>query len=153
MPIYETDADKTKEEIIAAIFCKRFKYNCIPAPAMARWDFCITKPTLFKGTWLNVVQGIAEVKVRSCKVGAYPTMMIDADKISYLRNHTSDKVKGLLIVAWVDAIGWIDIAEKSFLSTGGRFDRQDPNDHKMVLHYPIEKFNLIVDKRKKKAEQ
>jgi len=28
MPIYETDADKTKEEVIAAIFCKRFKYNC-----------------------------------------------------------------------------------------------------------------------------
>ena len=90
MPIYETEADKTKEEIIAGIFCKRFKYNCIPAPAMARWDFCVTEPTLFKRrkplmSNLNEAKSLDEVYnfIRMLDADGYPHAFLETDKFKF----------------------------------------------------------------------
>ena len=147
MPIYETPEDKRKERIIAEIFCKHMGFDYTEASARARHDFAIVKQGQYEKRRMLQVIGLAEVKIRTCSIDAYPTFMIDADKKIYMLERASKYVVPYLVVCWTDAIGWIDFREKNFLSIGGRSDRNDPNDDKLVVHYPISRFSLLVDKR------
>lgn len=145
--IYETEQDREKERVIAEIFCKHMGFDYGFPPVRARYDFHIQRNGTYKGKVINTVLGMAEVKVRTCSIDTYPTFMIDAEKMIYMRQFGSEHITPYLVVCWTDAIGWIDFREKCFLSTGGRYDRDDPNDDKLVVHYPIDRFNLLVDKR------
>ena len=147
MPTYETAEDKEKERIIAEIFCKHMGVEHSEAPVRSRYDFCIVKRFEWSKRYFARVLGIAEVKVRTCSIDAHPTFMIDADKKVYMCERASEYVTPYLVVCWTDAIGWIDFRAKSFISLGGRYDRNDPADHKLVVHYAIDSFNLLVDKR------
>ena len=145
--IYEKPADKEKERIITEIFCKHMNFQYSLPPARARYDFHIIQKANYGGQILDVIVGLAEVKVRTCSIDAYPTYMLDADKKNWMLDFANEQRIPYLVVAWTDAIGWIDLRHKSFLSTGGRTDRNDINDFKLMVHYPIKAFNLLVDKR------
>ena len=145
--IYETEQDREKERIITEIFCKHMGFEYGLPPVRARYDFHIVKKGTYKGKVFNTIIGMAEVKVRTCSIDTYPTFMLDAEKKEYMCQFASEYITPYLIVCWTDAIGWIDCRSKTFLSTGGRYDRNDRSDHKLVVHYPIDGFNLLVDKR------
>lgn len=145
--IYETEADREKEQIITEIFCKHMNVNYSKSSVRARYDFAIVTKMEYNNHIFDVVTGLAEVKVRTCSIDDYPTYMVDVDKRLYMTERCNQHRTPYLIVAWKDAIGWIDFRSKSFLSTGGRTDRNNPYDQKLMVHYPIKDFTLLVDNR------
>ena len=145
--IYEKPADKEKEEIVASVFCSKLGLDYGLAPARSRYDFHIIERAEINGAFFNCVVGMVEVKVRTCSINQYPTFFIDAEKKDWMCRISSDYCTPYLLVAWTDAIGFIDFRSKSFLGVGGRYDRQDPSDHKLIVHYSIDDFSILVDRR------
>ena len=53
--------------------------------------------------------------------------------------------KGLLVVQFDDVLAWHDATDALAYETksGGRYDREDPNDIELMVHIPIEKLRRI----------
>ena len=146
MPLYETNADLERQERIIKAFCKKFGYDYAPFPAKHEIDYGILKPQLVNGHWYKVLVGMAEIKTRTFHHKKYPTMMVNIGKVLYAKRFVDIGVKVVLIVGWTDAVGYISLTADSFAAYGGRYDRGDPNDEDVMIHFPIEEFTMIAYK-------
>ncbi len=91
------------------------------------------------------------IAMATCRSDTYPTYMLALHKAHRLRQASSDRnVRGVLLVAWTDRIGWLRLDGmnvKSWIVTiGGRTDRSDPADVEMVVEFPIHQFSTLVTK-------
>jgi hypothetical protein len=133
-PIYERPEDRTRQRECIDAFCAAFGCTALETPRLAGWDYALS------------VDGhpvaLAEVKVRSNPMDAYPTYLISERKVEILVEQAElQGVAPLLIVQWTDAKGWCrpDRADYT-IGTGGRVDRGDPADIEPVALIKISDF-------------
>ncbi len=93
----------------------------------------------------GAVVGFAELKCRTIRRDAFPTMMISLGKIiSAQALYRVTHVPIVLVVEWTDWVGWTQIAGENACdyqtALGGRKDRNDEQDNDVVALIPITAF-------------
>ena len=88
---------------------------------------------------------VVEVKVRRNERRRYPTYMLSKMKYDRLCEFVEQGVDVLLAVQWTDELGVIQIPAKHTVSTGGRYDRNDPMDVEQVVLIPTSKFKRVPE--------
>jgi hypothetical protein len=93
--------------------------------------------------------GVLEIKVRTNAWRRYPTYMIDLAKVAGMRSEVERGMVALLAVKFTDWLGYVDMTEWRWIdgkpdgfavATGGRRDRNDPNDIDRCVFIPIDRF-------------
>lgn len=106
-------------------------------------------PELSGVDWAFVRDGsavaIAEIKRRAGLMHDYPTLMLSATKASVIRAIAKSlAVRPLLVIAWRDHTGWIDISElRGEVRFGGRRDRGDELDSEPCEFFPVDLFRRL----------
>lgn len=88
---------------------------------------------------------VVEVKVRKNERSRYPTYMLSKMKYDTLCSVTQQGADALLAVQWTDQLGVIQLPTEHTISTGGRYDRNDPQDVEQVVLIPIKKFKRVPE--------
>lgn len=143
MAKYETLKDLANQQKVMEIFTKTYGYEYVDLPQFSEMDYGIQKSFRYKGFKYSRIEGLVEVKCRSISFNRYPTFMLHLNKVQYALNCG---VPTILLVSWIDAIGFIKFKEKHFVTMGGRRDRNNQYDYDLMAHYPTEKFDLIWTK-------
>lgn len=133
-PIYERAEDRVRQREVIDAFCAAYGCAYDERVALCAWDYDLT----YRGARV----ALAEVKVRTNAIGAYPTYMISRRKLADLvREADRYAVVPLLIVRWSDARGWWRVRlEQAQAGVGGRVDRGDPADIEAVALIEISRF-------------
>lgn len=142
-PIYESANDRRRQDDAIRALASATASQAVATPRLAGWDYEMHR----NGKCIALV----EVKCRTCRSDTYPTYMLALHKAHGLRQASSDrKVRGVLLVAWTDRIGWLRIdgmdVRSWIVTIGGRTDRSDPADVEMVVEFPIHQFSTLVTK-------
>lgn len=139
-PRYETPEDRSRELVAATTLANHFTNTSIKKlPKNDRADFLLMAD--------GVDVGYIEVKTRTCASTTYPTYHVSKDKLLALEAKAEkDGLRAMLLVSWVDRIGFIGVtrllAEATF-KQGGRWDRNDPADVEEMADIPINKFKFL----------
>ena len=146
-PIYESANDRRRQDDAIRALALATASEAVATPRLAGWDYEMQR----NGKCMALV----EVKCRTCRSDTYPTYMLALHKAHRLRQASSDRnVRGVLLVAWTDRIGWLRLDGmdvKSWIVTiGGRTDRSDPADVEMVVEFPIHQFSTLVTKENRR---
>jgi hypothetical protein len=88
---------------------------------------------------------VVEVKVRRNERSRYPTYMLSKMKYDTLCSVTEQGADALLAVQWTDQLGVIQLPAEHTVSTGGRYDRNDPRDVEQVVLIPVKKFKRVPE--------
>ena len=75
-PIYERAEDRVRQREVIDAFCAAYGCACDERVALCAWDYDLT----YRGARV----ALAEVKVRTNAIGAYPTYMISRRKLADL---------------------------------------------------------------------
>jgi len=129
-PMYETEADRKKEQALADAF-KQHGYDFYKLPIQYRLDFVVFKD--------NQAKAFIEVKHRNVKLFQYDTAMISLSKVIQARlltQHTG--LPAYLLNVYKDNIARFDFAGDYTLGKGGRFDRGDSQDADICAYFPIQ---------------
>ena len=128
-PMYETEADRKKEQALADAF-KQHGYDFYKLPIQYRLDFVVFKD--------NQAKAFIEVKHRNVKLFQYDSAMISLSKVIQARlltQHTG--LPAYLLNVYKDNIARFDFAGDYTLGKGGRFDRGDSQDADICAYFPI----------------
>lgn len=137
-PKYESDADRRNQHHVLAKLEQAFGIPAErPSDEFAFYDGMFT----FGGGRKCVV----EVKVRRNERRRYPTYMLSKMKYDTLCNVALNGADALLAVQWTDELGVIQIPAEHTVSTGGRYDRNDPMDVEQVVLIPVTKFKRVPE--------
>ena len=129
-PMYETEADRKKEQALADAF-KQHGYDFYKLPIQYRLDFVVFKD--------NEAKAFIEVKHRNVKLFQYDSAMISLSKVIQARlltQHTG--LPAYLLNVYKDNIARFDFAGDYTLGKGGRFDRGDSQDADICAYFPIQ---------------
>jgi hypothetical protein len=88
---------------------------------------------------------VVEVKVRRNERRRYPTYMLSKMKYDKLYEFVRQDADALLAVQWTDELGVIQIPAEHTVSTGGRYDRNDPMDIESVVLIPTSNFIRVPE--------
>ena len=88
---------------------------------------------------------VVEVKTRKNERNRYPTYMLSKNKYDTLCGATSHNMDALLAVQWTDQLGVIQLPTEHIVSTGGRYDRNDPMDVEQVVLIPTVNFKRVPE--------
>ena len=124
-PKYETEQDLTAEHIVAVRIADHMKAEFIKLPQNSRADY------IFHDT--NKVKAVVEIKRRTNTREKYDTYMLGKGKYDALLNWSKMGFNTALFVQWSDDLGYIKIPAEHTVSTGGRYDRGDPQDVESVV--------------------
>ena len=139
-PKYETSYDLSNEGSIIKIVSNKWNVNFCKLPMSYRLDYALYKS--------DNLRGFCEVKRRKYRKSDFQTYIISLDKVIKARELASiTNTKSVLIVSWVDVIGWIDFNNDFVCRQGGRVDRSDWQDVEPMCHFNIQEFKPIVDWR------
>ena len=128
--MYETEADRRKEQALADAF-KQHGYDFYKLPIQYRLDFVV-----FKG---NEAKAFIEVKHRNVRLFDYDTAMVSLSKVIQARmltQHTG--LPAYLLNVYKDNIARFDFAGDYKLGKGGRSDRGDAQDADICAYFPIQ---------------
>ena len=129
-PMYETEADRKKEQALADAF-KQHGYDFYKLPIQYRLDFVVFKDTKAKA--------FIEVKHRNVRLFQYDTAMISLSKVIQARLLTQyTGLPAYLLNVYKDNIARFDFAGDYTLGKGGRFDRGDSQDADICAYFPIQ---------------
>lgn len=134
-PMYETEADRRKEQALADAF-KQHGYDFYKLPIQYRLDFVV-----FKG---GEAKAFIEVKHRNVRLLQYDTAMISLSKVLQARmltQHTG--LPSYLLNVYQDCIARFDFAGDFTLGKGGRFDRGDSQDADICAYFPIRAATVV----------
>jgi len=129
-PMYETDADRKKEQALADAF-KQHGYDFYKLPIQYRLDFVVFKD--------NKAKAFIEVKHRNVRLLQYDTAMVSLSKVIQARlltQHTG--LPAYLLNVYKDNIARIDFANDYEIGKGGRSDRGDAQDADICAYFPIQ---------------
>ena len=133
-PIYETDDNKKEEKSIGKIISRIWKSEVWKLPPLADCgDLLLARS--------NELVAIVEIKRRYNEMSRYDTYMISKGKLERIAE-ASDRwgVVGLVVVQFRDFLAYFH-ADRALntgvIATGGRFDRDDPQDMEEVVHIPM----------------
>ena len=129
-PIYETEADRRKEQALADAF-KQHGYDFYKLPIQYRLDFVVFKD--------NKAKAFIEVKHRNVRLLQYDTAMISLSKVIQARTLTQHTgLPAYLLNVYQDCIARFDFAGDYTLGKGGRSDRGDSQDADICAYFPIQ---------------
>ena len=137
-PLYESAQDLRNEHEVIEKVSLHLNADYKKLPISYKLDFAMHKMAS------GFVWFFCEVKVRTCKMNRYPTMMLNLDKVMAARDlskHTG--LDSYLIVQWTDRLATINFAEDFDVGFGGRRDRGDSQDVGLVAHFEISKFKEL----------
>jgi len=135
-PRYETEKDLSNESSVADFVSKRWNVNFSKLPISYKLDYAMYRN--------KSLMGFCEIKVRKCKKDDFDTYILSLDKVIQSKLlATTTKTKSVLIVSWIDKMGWIDLRDKFVCREGGRNDRNDWQDVEPVCHFKIDRFREI----------
>ena len=128
--MYETEADRRKEQALADAFA-RHGYDFYKLPIQYRLDFVVFKD--------GAAKAFVEVKHRNVRLLQYNTAMISLSKVIQARlltQHTG--LPAYLLNVYKDNIARIDFANDYEIGKGGRSDRGDAQDADICAYFPIQ---------------
>jgi hypothetical protein len=134
--LYETSEDRRSEKKILDYVSKRWGIVYHKLPMSYKLDYSAYRNE-------NLV-GWAEVKCRTHKFGKFPTYIIslakvlEARRLAYETNTTS-----ILLVSWLDVLGYLDFFSPFIIKQGGRSDRGDWQDQEPMCHFDLKKFKKL----------
>jgi hypothetical protein len=134
---YETEKDRQNEKAVAAVIESVWGLTAVKMPMSYHLDYALTNA----GTGLR---GFAEIKCRTNMQYDYPTYMISLSKV--ITANRLSAVTGLgciLVVKWLDDVGWINFNTEHELGIGGRKDRDDCDDQEPVAYFKIPEFKPL----------
>lgn len=136
-PIYETQADRGREALVARRMADAFGCSMRKLQPRDAFDFAAMRG--------DRIVGFVEIKVRANPMGQYSTYMISMTKLATAHAiFSATKTPCVLAVQWTDALGYIKMNGIDVtLKMGGRSDRNDPQDTEPVCHIDISGFTLI----------
>jgi len=139
-PEYETVKDLSNEGSIASMLSEMWDVEVEKLKRFAPADVAFVSN--------GEIEAFAEIKVRKNTKLHYPTYMISLHKLEELaRLHDFSGKRCLLIVSWLDSLGWwkipSGIGSNLRIEMGGTFRRGDPQDREPVVHIPIDEFHDV----------
>ena len=135
-PKYETSEDLNNEGSIINHVSKLWNVNFSKLPLSYKLDYAMYRE--------NSLMGFCEIKRRKYRRLDFETYIISLDKV-IKANQLSDitNTKSILLVSWLDGMGWINLNEDFLCKRGGRNDRNDWQDVEPVCHFRISKFKDV----------
>jgi hypothetical protein len=136
-PKYESEADRGNQNYVLSKLERAFGIPAErPTEEFAFYDGMFT---------FNSRKCVVEVKVRKNERSRYPTYMLSKMKYNTLCDAVEMGTDALLAVQWTDQLGVIQLPAEHTVSTGGRYDRNDPKDVEEVVLIPIKKFKRVPE--------
>jgi len=136
-PIYETSADKMREQKVREYITACYNCSYEKTPALASVDGYLYHPD-------GALAALVEIKTRKNEYNKYPTYMLSAAKWKEgLAQAKQLNVPSLLVVSFVDGVFLTQLKEDYEIRKGGRFDRGDPRDLEDCIYIPIDQFKNI----------
>jgi hypothetical protein len=136
-PKYESDADRSNQHYVLTKLEQAFGVPAErPTEEFASYDGVFT---------LGGRKCAVEVKVRRNERARYPTYMLSKMKYDILCGFAAQGADALLAVQWTDQLGVIQLPAEHKVSTGGRYDRNDPMDVEQVVLIPTHKFKRVPE--------
>jgi hypothetical protein len=137
-PKYESEFDRGNQHYVLSKLEQAFGVPAErPIEEYAGYDGMFTFPDGRKC--------IVEVKVRRNERRRYPTYMLSKMKYDNLCAFAGSGGDALLAVQWTDELGVIQLPAEHRVSTGGRYDRNDPMDIEQVVLIPTRKFKRVPE--------
>ena len=138
-PLYETDADLSREAVVMKLAATKWNCDYLKLPLSYRLDFALIRR--------NKLVALAEIRVRNVKAETYPTIIFSVNKRAKA-NQLSDqtKVPSFFVVKYDDEIRYIDFAETpDEFQVGGRTgaNRRDQADVELVGHYDVSRMKRL----------
>lgn len=145
-PIYETEADRSRQHEVATYI--ETNYNCrfIPNPPLDPIDGTFVERTDDCPEYENHARAIAgvEIKTRKNPSNKYPTYLLSEFKWKAAKDYTETyAVPCLLAVQFTDGVFVTKLRDGYAVAPGGRIDRNDPKDIEMCVYIPMEEFKKI----------
>jgi len=138
-PTYETEHSLSREEKVAKVVAKAWSCEAVKMPKFYKCDSALTRG--------KTVKAFLEIKCRDVLPDTYKTIILSADKFTYLAEmERSIKVPCYFVVRFSDdSIRYARISDvKDFtVEIGGRTDRNDSDDREAVVHIPISQFGVV----------
>ena len=135
-PYYETEHNLNQEKEVVKIMSEEWRSHFYKLPISYHLDYALVRD--------NRMRGFAEIKCRTNRVDTYPTYMISLLKLIKANELSAETgLPCLLLVQWIDWLGWTTFDMDYELSYGGRKDRGDGSDVEPVAHFPIDIFTLV----------
>ena len=139
MPRYETVGDRLQEDNVSNQLRAAWNLDVWSLPPYTTTgDLLLGKD--------GMLRAICEVKRRYNPLNKYETYIISRSKLGRISAMAEAlNTKGLLVVQFDDVLAWHDATDALAYETksGGRYDREDPNDIELMVHIPIEKLRKI----------
>lgn len=136
-PKYESEADRGNQHYVVSKLERAFGLDAeLPTEEFAHYD------AMFP---FSDRPCVVEVKVRRNERNRYPTYMLSRTKYTSLCAMSEQGVGALLAVQWTDQLGVIQLPTEHTVSTGGRYDRNDPMDIEQVVLIPVKKFKRVPE--------
>jgi len=140
-PTYESNAHRATQDSAAERLGEYLGVGIKSTPKYCAYDWEVYGSA--KG---EPLLAIAEFKRRRKPRGAYPTLMISADKIMRCRACAAERgVSFWLVIEWDDGLGiWDDDGRELESEMGGRtFATRDAGDIEQVVYIPVADFNEL----------
>tara|TARA_R100000654_G_scaffold64088_1_gene91552 strand:- start:4072 stop:4527 length:456 start_codon:yes stop_codon:yes gene_type:complete len=135
-PKYETKKDLEYEGSAINHVSKIWNVNFSKLPLSYKLDYAMYRN--------NNLMGFCEVKRRKYRRADFETYIISLDKVIQANNLAKiTNTKSILLVSWLDGLGWINLKESFSCKRGGRNDRNDWQDIEPVCHFRISKFKTV----------
>ena len=134
--MYETENDLTSEKKVISHVSNSWNVASFKLPISYKLDYAMYRE--------KELLGFAEVKCRTHRFGTFPTYIISLAKVMkakdlWLYTHRPT----ILIVSWLDRIGYLDFSSNHQIKQGGRSDRNDWQDQEPMCHYDLKDFKGI----------
>jgi len=136
-PLYETEEDIHRERGTILTLCATTDSHAIKLPVKAYADYIMSRN--------GEAKAVVEVKCRNNNRLAYDTYMISQRKYEGLLSWANYGLTPILLVGWLDAIGYVRLPCPHEASMGGRRDRGDAHDIEPVVHIKTSDFKVILD--------
>ena len=136
-PKYESAADRGNQHYVLSKLGRAFGLEAeVPTEEYAFYDGMFS---------FSDRKCVVEVKTRKNERSRYPTYMLSKNKYDALCGATNHNMDALLAVQWTDQLGVIQLPTEHIVSTGGRYDRNDPMDVEQVVLIPTVNFKRVPE--------
>lgn len=137
-PIYESQETLAKETAAKQIVESAWSCSLLKLPRRYEIDFLADRD--------DQAVAFVELKCRTNPKDQYADYMLSLGKwLAGLNLTRCTGLPFLLVVQWTDCLGYLTQEESSRykIGTGGRYDRNDPQDIEPCIYIPVNEFKLI----------
>lgn len=138
-PKYESQQDIELEAGVAKHLASKWSSDAVKLPKFYKCDWALKRG--------KKVGALLEIKCRKNASDKYPTIILSADKWTYLRQmDESLGVPAFFVAKFTDGIRFIRPAKAQGFTVemGGRHDRGDWQDVEPVVHIPVSSMTEVV---------